>query len=795
MALPLPNLDDKTFLQIALEGRSLIPSTAPEWTDHNVHDPGITFLELFAWLAEIEHYRLNRTSAASYERFFSLIGLTRLGRQAAEASLETEFEALNRGALVPANTNITAIGNESVPFQTLRDTYLTAARLVEIVTRAGERMILQTKAEGNLAGHYEAFGPAPVVGDLLELGFEGWFVEAQGHLTITLFEDDLPLRPTFTSGAAGVEGFVPSAQVRWEYLTGSGWLELPVIEDGTLSFSRTGELIFRKPELPPLPGREAAGNRNLNWIRAVLVKGRFEIPPRIFSIVTNALRARQVKAIVNEDLGRGLGTPDQELRLHQTPLLFDPVVTDGPFQVGEVLDWRALVLRLARPHELRDPQQALAVQYVAERLTAIGGVIEDGEPPDADQQYHLAQAFDRLLESADFYRRDRLAVIPLTEQFSGLKAGVEGACQLTGDVRRFNRFLLQRIFPDLLVSDRVEIQTGTPVSRPEDEANSWVTWERVDDFLQSGPDDGHYSLDAQTGILRFGNGLNGRVPQPAEFIRARFYRVSQGEQGNLTAGKQWQLAVAIEVPPGTRTRLWRNPAPATGGRAPESLDQARSRAREVFRKGSPVLSARDYETAALQTPGLRVARAKAVANFNPHLPKLNLPGEMTVIVVPHPAPPMAFPKAQPPIPSDGFIKTVHRHLETSRLVTTNIHVVGPQYVPVAVSCRVFLKKGVAATEALASINSGLAAFLDPIDGGPERNAGWPFGRPVFPSEIHQQLSRIAAIDYVTGMALNEQPTGERLRLPYNGLPIPGVHRLELVSFEQRGSRRGGMSCE
>src|SRR6185369_8840037 len=154
------NLDDKSFQQIADESRLLIPSTAPEWTDHNVHDPGITFAELFAWLAEISHYRLNRTSAASYQRFFALMGVTPLAAQAAAVSVAFEFNPLAQGVLAPANTKMWAIGLESLPFQTLRDQYLTKAKVKRVVTVAGGFETVQTTAEKNEVGHYEAFGPA-----------------------------------------------------------------------------------------------------------------------------------------------------------------------------------------------------------------------------------------------------------------------------------------------------------------------------------------------------------------------------------------------------------------------------------------------------------------------------------------------------------------------------------------------------------------------------------------------------------------------------------------------------------
>jgi hypothetical protein len=42
MALPAPILDDRKFQDIVSEARSLIPRYCPEWTDHNLSDPGIT---------------------------------------------------------------------------------------------------------------------------------------------------------------------------------------------------------------------------------------------------------------------------------------------------------------------------------------------------------------------------------------------------------------------------------------------------------------------------------------------------------------------------------------------------------------------------------------------------------------------------------------------------------------------------------------------------------------------------------------------------------------------------------
>jgi hypothetical protein len=343
--------------------------------------------------------------------------------------------------------------------------------------------------------------------------------------------------------------------------------------------------------------------------------------------------------------------------------------------------------------------------------------------------------------------------------------------------------LLQRTFRDLFLSDRLEIQTRVPGVVGNDEGLTWVNWEPVENFLESGPDHRHYVVDSQTGIIRFGNGLNGRVPIQSELIRARFYRYSQMESGNVPPRRQW--SIGFPLPTGTSISRSENMTAATGGRKKETVDETRSRAREVFRKETAILTAKDYERLVSSTPGLRVAQVKVIPNFNPKLSCLRLPGEVTIIVLPQPAPKKAFPDAPPPEPSDGFLATIQNHLESRRLVTTNIHVVGPQYFPVKVACKVFLKKRASVTEAHKNIREALADFFNPVFGGPEKGEGWPFGRSVFPSEISQQLTKLAAVDYVTSVKLNDLNPGEPLKLPYNGLPTSGAHAITTVPFEDR----------
>jgi hypothetical protein len=77
MPLPVPRLDDRTFAELVREGESLIPRYGGEWTDRNASDPGVTLVELFAWLTETAIYQLDRIPPASVEAFVRLLGESR----------------------------------------------------------------------------------------------------------------------------------------------------------------------------------------------------------------------------------------------------------------------------------------------------------------------------------------------------------------------------------------------------------------------------------------------------------------------------------------------------------------------------------------------------------------------------------------------------------------------------------------------------------------------------------------------------------------------------------------------
>jgi hypothetical protein len=97
----------------------------------------------------------------------------------------------------------------------------------------------------------------------------------------------------------------------------------------------------------------------------------------------------------------------------------------------------------------------------------------------------------------------------------------------------------------------------------------------------------------------------------------------------------------------------------------------------------------------------------------------------------------------------------------------------------------FSRSGRQSPKLAKALTARCRSFFDPVLGGPEVGKGWPFGRSIFPSEISQQLVKVAGVDYVTKIAINGLEPGKALRMLYNGLPTAGKHAITTVTFEAR----------
>jgi predicted phage baseplate assembly protein len=324
LSLQSPNLDDRQFQDIVDETKLLIPKYCPEWTNHNLSDPGVALIELFAWMSEMLLYRLNQVPDRYYVKFLELMGIGPYPPTAARAELTFWLSAvLPHPVTVKAGTQVGAAGlpGEPVIFETQKDLVISPPELISAKTGlGGEGTGALVDAWDDLRFPGTALRcftsqPNPVPGDALYLGF----ADSLAGLVL-----DLRVRATSPAGF----GIYPTRPPRtWEAWSGEGWVTVPVHDDTTGGLNRDGDILVRVPlSHQPL----ALGGVRAYWIRVVLTQTApgeptYQASPEIRAIEASALGGTTVAehsvAYGPENLGRTNGLPSQSFLLHHPPVL------------------------------------------------------------------------------------------------------------------------------------------------------------------------------------------------------------------------------------------------------------------------------------------------------------------------------------------------------------------------------------------------------------------------------------------------------------------------------------------
>ena len=141
--LPSPHLDDRRFQDLVDDAKRMIAQRCPEWTDHNVSDPGVTLIEAFAFMTDELFYRLNRVPDRLYIAFLELLGVSLHPPTAATVELLLWLSAPQPSpVVVPKGTEAATRRtdeDDTVSFATARelageDASFAARRLVAVVS-------------------------------------------------------------------------------------------------------------------------------------------------------------------------------------------------------------------------------------------------------------------------------------------------------------------------------------------------------------------------------------------------------------------------------------------------------------------------------------------------------------------------------------------------------------------------------------------------------------------------------------------------------------------------------------
>lgn len=788
MAMTPPKLDPRNFADLMREARNRIPRYTPEWTNFNPSDPGMTLVELHAWMTEAILYELNRVPEKNYNSFLALLGIQPNPARPACAELSFTLDNLD----LPSNPLVVPIpmGSQvgvedpeiktNILFETDRSLLALNAAIACVITPvAGQPFSHGLVAnydneKGTVWLHsFPPFLQEPKPDLCLYLGLllrpnmklkpDAYVADALPAGPLDLYLDVVEVYDKAPDGSS-VNGplTVSSGQdlssravLQWQIWTGlntsvsfedtenRGWTNLATSVDETNGLTVSGHLVLEIPaQATPLSPRQI---NSKCWADCGLTK-----PPVSFDELKEVISQLDILEPLADYWERmGWTDPDDQEAI--------AACGNNKFNVIGRLD-----------HAQVKPNPA---NISADDWAKIDPAFQTALPIAEGEFRPLYWIRARLIQPPASggppiapLRSLRLNTVAATQAVTRLEDRIGVSNGRPGQSARVPK-----------VPVLIDPAAGKPdltlfIVREDD----WEPWERVEDFYQSKPDSPHYLLNASSGEITFGDGLRGRIPVAgAEFLVSR-YRYGGGQIGNVGAGTISKIKGRLNGVKATT-----NVRAASGGSDPESLEAVKLRAPHELRHGHRAVSANDFSDLALNTPGVPLHRALAIPRKALHNGQLvQRDGAVTLILLPK-------NNQDKPQPSESQLRAVCSWLEPHRLITTELHLTGPTYAQVNyLGLNILVGKTFDLSAVSELVYQAFLTFLHPIQGGSD-HLGWEFGAAIYHADLYQQVLAIPGVERASALSLEVQggrcdASADVTTIPEGALPALTRDRIHLV---------------
>ena len=296
-----------------------------------------------------------------------------------------------------------------------------------------------------------------------------------------------------------------------------------------------------------------------------------------------------------------------------------------------------------------------------------------------------------------------------------------------------------------------------------------VAWTQTDDLLAAPSEVANaigaqvYTVDSASGTLTFGSGLQGARPKAGAVIIAS-YCYGGGVAGIVGIGA---INASTQLPAGFQVS---NPLPTAGGTAGESVADAEKRIPQYLQNDGRAVSAQDFSQIVNNTPGIDLGRVEILPLYQPDS-RVNAPGVVSVLVIPNdPTTP------QGPVPDGAFLQAVCSYLEPRRLLTTEVHVVGPDYQNLSVSVGFDIVPGKDVAIVTQGIQAAISKYLSPLNGG-QAGMGWPLGKQVVAGELLAQAARVDGVSDIAEVLMWDGENHPITTLPIANIQLPRLDKV------------------
>lgn len=714
-------LDDERFEEIVERAKARITDIAPYWTDHNLHDPGITILELFAWLKEMQQFHMDQIGAAHRLAYLRLMGITPRKKKAAKAVVRIDGYAVSYGRRMTKNITNPAFFPQGsrffageICFESVGPIDLSAGEVLRLfVCQDGHNDIHALRTAAGQAAwecgmpaqrecdlHFPAFGAHPQKGSALWMELSGALRHDVTHcLSIRLSED----RGFRRNPIGENDAFYPLAELSLVYHGAQGERRAKIVEDTTHGLLENGMLRFRIEQETEAEGSAVQSDTEQvtmpesgkYYLRLVLDRCEYDMPPILAGISLSEQAVVQQRTIAEYHDGKLCG--NEPIRLC-TYLAF----------TGDFLMFRR----------------------EADRFVLYDGPIE--------KKISDGEAFFFLKERAEEDMEYRMICY---------EAGRREAL-LIGEGSGLPNQIYEPKIADLC-ADGMCIMMETVKG-----SGRYLSAGHCDDFMSAGASDAVFFYEEEKGRIRFGDCDHGIAPEGNILFAAA--RSSLGMNGNVIEGSIRRFE------DGKRGIAVKNRHPASGGNNAETPDESRERMIREQTQPARAVTNEDYEQLVRMTPGLMIESVRVIETAitkDGRQSSAMHKGCVTLVVKP------CQTKRMPHV-SEAYRKNILRALEPKRMLGTRVVVLSPEYIGISV----FVEAVVSGQEqrARACMEEAAAGFFDKIRAA--------FGVSVRVSAIYGMFDVLDVVERVVSLTLDAQGKDIRrsrsgdLILPANGLP-------------------------
>ncbi|HEY0451816.1 putative baseplate assembly protein [Actinophytocola sp.] len=320
MVLPAPNLDDRRFQQLVDEAKRYVQQSCPEWTDHNVSDPGVTLIEVFAQMVDQLLYRLNRVPEKNYLAFLDLLGVRLFPPAAARADVTFRLSAPQpETVLLRAGTEVATARTETreaVVFATVEDLAVVPCELARLVTISASGEQAERTNDLRAGKDVPCFQARPAPGDAMLFGLSAAVPRCMVAVRLDSRVEGIGVDPT-------------QPPLVWEAWDGLAWTECPTDEDTTGGLNRPGEVVLHIPAGHAL---SVVGGIRAGWIRCRITERRPDQPfysesptVRVAEAFTigGTMTVEHAETLTDVPLGTSEGVPGQRFTAPRAPMLLD----------------------------------------------------------------------------------------------------------------------------------------------------------------------------------------------------------------------------------------------------------------------------------------------------------------------------------------------------------------------------------------------------------------------------------------------------------------------------------------